>query len=77
MTMHNSIAELLPTLRLGKMSVEQMHTIYATDQLSDLRKRNLVELMQWHSTAEPEERAALEEQFQNQVREALNELRQD
>lgn len=77
MTMHQSIANLLPTIRLGKMSVEQMHDIYATDQLTNQRKRNLVELMQLHLTAEPEERAALEDQFNDQIREALNELRQD
>ena len=78
MYLNVSFAELLPKLRLERMNAYEIHMIYLTDELTDKRKRNLVKLMQWHSNeTNAEEKTSLEQQFINEIREAVNELRQN
>lgn len=78
MNVHQSIANLLPTLRLGKMSAEQMHQLYDTKELTQERWKELIGLMlQHYAETDPLARVEIERRWIVETREALNELRQN
>lgn len=72
------IADRLLTLRLDNLSAEDLHFIYAAEDLNHGRKQVLASLAFQHAQATtPSSKSDLEDLFYAAVVEAINELRQD